>query len=362
MNTDDQGKDAGSTKISSLFSSTQTPDSQPGPTGLGELGSQSQTGSEPSFSTEFKSDLVSQLSMDTTGFSQFFRDGAGSDNIKKIALVAGVVLLGGLFFIVKPFGASDSGSSSDYDDPSSFSSDDDSDDDYDDDTSASDSDDDSYDDSYDDDYGDDDTAASDSDDDSYDDSYDDDSSMDSAYGGEGAPTLVSPQDGQRRSYDETSESAVFEWSGTPGGHISFSRNSEMVPLEKKIAVSGNTYALAHPWPGLWYWQVENESGVSEVSRFVVDAPVRRNVSLVPLMGALSGSGGVVAWQGDTKVARYIVELSQSGWSNPQLRIQTSGTSVTLNNVMPGAYKLRVGAFSEVAGRWEYINPVDVTIE
>ena len=62
------------------------------------------------------------------------------------------------------------------------------------------------------------------------------------------------------------------------------------------------------------------------------------------------------------MARYKVEVSQSGWANPEYKFQTSGQDVQMRGVQPGAYQLRVGAFSEVSGRWEYSQPVDVTVQ
>lgn len=307
------------------------------------------------YTSEFKSDLASQLSMDLSGVSQFFKDGIGGDKTRNIAVGVGVmILLIAGFLLFKTGSSGDSGDDSsvaalsDEDDYEADGYDDEEDELYDEDSDDSE-----------------DLASEDEDEFSADQSEDYDSDSGYGYGSEssgGGPELTLPLDGQRRNYDETSEYAVFEWSGAPGGTILFARNPEMSPLEKKIQVSGNSYALAHPWPGVWYWQVENEEGLSEVSRFHVDPPMRRNVQLMAMGSTLSGTGGVVSWQGDSKVARYMLEMSQSGWSNPQWRFQTSSTSITLSGVTSGAYKLRVGAFSEVAGRWEYSSPVDVTVE
>lgn len=178
------------------------------------------------------------------------------------------------------------------------------------------------------------------------------------------PVLQTPANGQVRSYDETSEYADFSWGGSPGGKVYFSRYPNMTPVEKSVSVSGNSYRLRHPWPGTWYWSVQNGAGMSEVASFSVEAAVRRNVFLEqPQPGsAISGNGGVVSWAGDTKVARYKVEISQSSWSQPDFKFQTSGNDLQLQGVAAGSYKLRLGAFSEVSGRWEYTQPVDVTIQ
>ena len=108
---------------------------------------------------------------------------------------------------------------------------------------------------------------------------------------------------------------------------------------------------------------ENNSGSTEVRSFSVNSPQRRNVLVAePAAGAaVAGTGGTVSWQGDSAVAFYRVEFSQGGWANPQFRFATSGNSVQLQGVAPGQYNMRVGAFSEVSGRWEYTaaQPVDV---
>ena len=178
-----------------------------------------------------------------------------------------------------------------------------------------------------------------------------------------APMNLMPADGSSRSYDETSEYASFSWEGSPGGRILFSRSSTMVPVERKANVSGNEFRLRHPYPGVWYWKVVNGAGESAVQSFVVDGAVRRNIAVNLSPGSsISGNGGQVSWTGDTKVARYKVEVSQSGWANPEYKFQTSGQDVQMQGVQPGAYQLRVGAFSEVSGRWEYSQPVDVTVQ
>ena len=310
------------------------------------------------FASEFKTGEASQLSMEMSAFSQFFKDGSGSSG-RRIALMAGVALIVGLGLFMFMGGDPEDGG-----DSSALVSDDDGFDEEEDDDFDDGYGDDSFDEE-DDDFADEDSSSED-DYDEEEDSYlsDDEESEEgmSSFGAEGAPELLVPANGQVRDYDETSEYALFEWSGEPGGRLILSRSDQMFPVERSVMVTGNSYRLAHPWPGTWYWQVENNAGPSEVSYFTVDPPVRRQVVLAPLASPLSGSNGVVSWSGDTKVARYSIELSQSGWSQPQWRYQTSGTAVTLQNVTPGQYQLRVGAFSEVSGRWEYTTPTPVTIE
>src|SRR5690606_30916752 len=127
---------------------------------------------------------------------------------------------------------------------------------------------------------------------------------------------------------------------------------------------GNQYEFHHPWPGTWYWKVENASGSTEGRSFQVTAPARRNVVLSEPQagGAVAGNGGTVSWQGDNSVAFYRVELTASGsWANPEHRFATSGNSVSLQGVAAGQYQMRVGAFSEVSGRWEFTAPVPVSV-
>jgi hypothetical protein len=185
-------------------------------------------------------------------------------------------------------------------------------------------------------------------------------------GNTGAFTIVSPHDGASQNYDETQGPAVFQWEG-PADKIVFARNSAMSPIDRSVRLSGqNTYSFHHPHPGTWYWRVENAAGASEVRSFIVNAPERRNfpVSQPTAGGAIAGSGGVVSWQPGDKIARYQVQLAPQGssWANPQYRFSTSGNSVQLQGVAPGAYDMRVGAFSEVSGRWEWQLISGVTVQ
>ena len=191
-----------------------------------------------------------------------------------------------------------------------------------------------------------------------------------AAGAKGAPAengalqLGSPANGANLEYDETQGSASFSWNGGPGT-IVFSRHKSMQPEVMRAKVSGSTYSFHRPWPGQWFWKVENEGGASEVRSFSVSSPVRRNVALTAPQagGTLAGTGGSVAWTGDKGVAYYRVELTQGDdWSNPQYKFSSSGSQIQLNGVSAGAYSLRLGAFSEVSGRWEYTAPVNVTVQ
>ena len=176
---------------------------------------------------------------------------------------------------------------------------------------------------------------------------------------------MAPAAGARRPYDETMAPAEFTWEG-PADRINFSRNPNMQPLIKSVPLNGATYyALEHPYPGTWYWQVVNADGASEVRMFRILAPERRSfpISQPADGGNIAGNGGVVSWQAGEKIARYSVEVVAAGasFAQPQHRFGTSGTSVAIQGVNSGTYDIRVGAFSEVSGRWEwqYIRNVSV---
>lgn len=180
----------------------------------------------------------------------------------------------------------------------------------------------------------------------------------------GAISLSSPDNGASLSYDETQGAAMFSWSGGPGT-IVFSRHNSMQPEVMRVKVSGSNYSFHHPWPGQWFWKVESEGGASEVRSFSVSAPIRRNIAITaPASGAsLAGTGGVVSWTGDKAVAYYRVELNQGDdWSNPLFKFSSAGSQLELNGVGAGQYQLRLGAFSEVSGRWEFTQPISVTVQ
>lgn len=173
----------------------------------------------------------------------------------------------------------------------------------------------------------------------------------------GAITLIAPPNGASQSYDETQGVSEFSWEG-PADEIVFSRSQSMTPVVKSVKLNGaSKFNFENPYPGTWYWQVKNSSGASDVSSFNISAPEARNfpVSAPTPGGTIAGNGGVVSWQAAEKVARYSVELTPAGasFASPAFRFGTSGTSVSLSGVTPGAYDFRVGAFSEVAGRWEW---------
>tara|TARA_B100001094_G_scaffold72174_1_gene68334 strand:- start:20 stop:1015 length:996 start_codon:yes stop_codon:yes gene_type:complete len=172
----------------------------------------------------------------------------------------------------------------------------------------------------------------------------------------GSLSIVSPGDGASVSYDETAGPAVFEWEGS-ADRILFSRNADMNPASRSIPLNGRSnYSFHNPHPGTWYWQLENSDGTTEVQRFVVAPPVRRNFPIVqPQSGSNISNGSAVVWEPDRKVAHYQVQMVTQGgsWANPQYRFGTSGNSVSIENVTAGVYDVRVGAYSEVAGRWEW---------
>ena len=169
-------------------------------------------------------------------------------------------------------------------------------------------------------------------------------------------TVSSPFEGASLPYDETQGPATFSWSGQ-ADRIVFARNSSMSPIIRSVNVAGRqSYRYLHPHPGTFYWRLENAEGGSAPQSFTINSPIRRNfpVSQPAAGGQIDGSG-IVGWQTDSKVAFYKVELTTSGgsWSSPSYSYSTSGSSVQLQGVSPGSYDFRVGAFSEVSGRFEW---------
>jgi hypothetical protein len=175
--------------------------------------------------------------------------------------------------------------------------------------------------------------------------------------------IVSPKQGATYSYDETASTPEFRWEGG-AGTIVFSRHRSMNPEEFRGQGRDGVYRANSLYPGQWYWQVQGDGAGSEVRSFTVAAPVRRNIAMVePKSGSsISGQGGVVSWTGDHKITHYRVELSTGGWAHPNYRFATAGMSLAITGVSAGTYQMRLGAFSEVSGRWEYTAPVPVTVQ
>ena len=153
----------------------------------------------------------------------------------------------------------------------------------------------------------------------------------------------------------------------PADRFNLSRSASMQPLERSVAVNGATsYSLENPYPGTFYWQVQNSEGLSEIRSFTIMAPEPRVFPVTqPVAGGeIAGNGGIVSWQAGEKIARYAVEVRPVGtsWANPAHRFQTSGTSVQLNGIEPGSYDFRVGAFSEASGRWEWQELAGVNVQ
>jgi hypothetical protein len=189
---------------------------------------------------------------------------------------------------------------------------------------------------------------------------------DAAAANTGAFAISAPADGAQQEYDETSGPSEFSWTGA-ADEIVFSRSKSMNPTVRSVKLNGaSTFLFENPYPGTWYWQLKNASGTSEVRSFTIQAPPKRSFPITsPTPGqALTANGGVVSWQPAEKVARYAVELAPqgSGFASPAYRFGTSGTSVAIQGVNPGAYDVRVGAFSEVSGRWEWQVVQGVTVQ
>jgi len=182
--------------------------------------------------------------------------------------------------------------------------------------------------------------------------------------GSEAPTLETPENGAARNYDESSSAAQFTWSGKGHGWIAFSRSPRMSPIDLKVKTKGNSYDLPRLLPGVWYWQTGNGAGKSAIRMFTVNPPTKRSIALLePMDGAsLAKDSGMVAWKGDHKITYYRVEISNQGWANPNYRFATTGTQVQIRNVNQGPYQMRLGAFSEVSGRWEFTDPIKINVQ
>ncbi len=178
------------------------------------------------------------------------------------------------------------------------------------------------------------------------------------------PVLSSPEDGASRNYDETANAATFTWSGGGRSRIRFSNSPKMRPVEVEAWVKNNSYKLLRPHPGTWYWQVSNKKGRSKIQSFVVNAPQKRAISLINVQdgATLSKDSALVQWKGDTMVTYYRIEVSNQGWANPSFRFATTGTQLDMRGVPQGQYQMRLGAFSEISGRWEYTDPLKVSVQ
>lgn len=176
-------------------------------------------------------------------------------------------------------------------------------------------------------------------------------------GQSGSISVSSPIGGAEAGYDESMAAPKFSWQGN-ADRIMFSRSSSMRPVYRWADVQGrNSYQFQGVFPGNWYWQLQGPDGMSEIKSFTISPPSRRQISIIePQSGAaLSGNGGFVAWSSADKVARYQVQFKtpDMSWANPTYRYGTVGTKVAVSGIAPGTYDMRVGAFSEVAGRWEW---------
>ena len=179
----------------------------------------------------------------------------------------------------------------------------------------------------------------------------------------GELTLISPPKGEVREYDLSSERALFSWNGN-AEKIIFSRNSNLKPIHTSADVLGSEYYGRYFEPGTWYWQVKNSEGTSEVNSFTVrPSKVEKPKILTPQNGTeINGNNSGVNWTMTARAAFYRVQLTQKeDWVSPDYLFATSGTKLMLKGVAQGSYKLRVGSFSEVSGRWEYSDTIQVEV-
>lgn len=181
------------------------------------------------------------------------------------------------------------------------------------------------------------------------------------------PVSQSPANGAQRIYNEASSRAKFIWDAGGGSSwITISPNQDLsTPVAKLHGTpSGSLEVRRLLTPGTWYWQVSNNQGKSEVRNFtILPAPLRKIDLIEPSLGSsLSASSGTVKWTGDTEVSLYKVEATANGdWTNPEFKRSTSATQITVAGIPTGNLQMRVGAFSEVSGQWEFTEPVDISV-
>lgn len=179
----------------------------------------------------------------------------------------------------------------------------------------------------------------------------------------GALALGTPVNGATRYYDLSSDRPVFTWEGN-AERIVFSRNQNMKPAHYISGTKGNAHTGKHLEPGTWYWQVRNSDGGSDVRSYVVLPYQDITPALIePMDGtAIAQSGSVVRWSLLARAAYYRVQLTEKDtWLAPSYMFATSGSELTLDGLAPGSYKMRVGGFSEVSGRWEYSQAITVEV-
>ena len=178
------------------------------------------------------------------------------------------------------------------------------------------------------------------------------------------PSLQGPQDGVRRHYDLSSQEAYLQWEGT-ASWVEFSKQPHMSSIFLKRPVKGQRHPLPRLAPGLWFWRVRGGAGSSQVRSFEILPPRPLELALQePSPGALlSKQGALVRWKGDRKATQYRVELARDGhWHQPELRLVSAGTQLLLEALEAGDYQLRLGAFSQISGRWEYLDPISVKVQ
>lgn len=181
--------------------------------------------------------------------------------------------------------------------------------------------------------------------------------------GVGALALLGPENGLSRFYDLSSDRPVFSWQGN-ADTIVFSRSPDMSSIVYSEKTNGSSHAGRYFKPGSWYWQVRNSSGASEVRSFNIIPSDERGLSLLAPQdgGEMTGDSSIVSWSTLERGAYYRVQMTQGDtWVNPSYVFATSGSQLAVKNVPPGSYKLRVGGFSEISGRWEYTDSIAIEV-
>lgn len=189
-------------------------------------------------------------------------------------------------------------------------------------------------------------------------------------------SLLSPANGEQIEYNELINGGYtsFQWDGISSGKLLISPLSDMSVVYRQIPINGThldlkLYPKNQGHSDSWYWQIISESENSEKFSFTILPARKRTISLISISnGAVIEIGKTpISWEGDEQISYYRIELVKEetegnlSWGSPY-RFATKNNTLLINTIPQGAYQLRLGAHSRVAGKWEYIEPIRVTLK
>jgi hypothetical protein len=178
-----------------------------------------------------------------------------------------------------------------------------------------------------------------------------------------AITNVTPKEGASMVFDLTKGPATFKWQGE-ATKIIFSLNKTMKPIARRIDVIGkSSYGFRGIKPATWFWRLDTSLGEGAVQSFKIRRPKARNFEFTqPVTGSsISRQSAPISWKPAKKVAWYKLIVYRKGGKKAILVKGTSGSKLTINNIKPGQYEMKLGAFSEVSGKWEWKRITDITV-